>query len=134
MAHKIEWIEEPWIMRVTYIDRITIEDVNIIMKTCVDAVEKHPANFLVEMVNVRFHDASVFRSKALMTLVLHRNTKWFALVGVNGLLQTAAKTLLMRTRFKSFNTLDEAIAFLRQKAELEKAEEAALLAEPVKTI
>jgi hypothetical protein len=129
MAHKIEWIEEPWVMRVTYIDRITIEDVDVVMKTCVEAVDKHPANFLVEMVNVRFHESNIFRSKDLMKLVIHHNTQWFALVGVNGMLQMAARALLARTRFKSFNTPDEAIAFLCEKAQIQKAEEAAL---PVK--
>src|SRR4051812_48133537 len=109
MAHKIEWIEEPWVMRVTYIDRITTADVEVVMKTCVDAVEKHPANFLVEMVNVSFHESSIFRSKALMNLVIHRNTRWFALVGVNGMLQMAARALLARTRFKSFSTDEEAV-------------------------
>jgi hypothetical protein len=135
MAHKIEWIEEPWIMRVTYIDRITIQDVDLVMKTCVEAVDKHPANFIVEMINVRFHESNIFRSKDLMKLMIHHNTQWFALVGVNGMLQMAARALLARTRFKSFNTLDEAIAFLREKAELQKAEEAALLVkEAAKTI
>lgn len=135
MAHKIEWIEEPWIMRVTYIDRITIQDVDLVMKTCVEAVDKHPANFIVEMINVRFHESNIFRSKDLMKLMIHHNTQWFALVGVNGMLQMAARALLARTRFKSFNTLNEAIAFLREKAELQKAEEAALLVkEAAKTI
>jgi len=135
MAHKIEWIEEPWIMRVTYIDRITIQDVDVVMKTCVEAVDKHPANFIVEMINVRFHESNIFRSKDLMKLMIHHNTQWFALVGVNGMLQMAARALLARTRFKSFNTLDEAVAFLREKAELQKAEEAALLVkEAAKTI
>ena len=135
MAHKIEWIEEPWIMRVTYIDRITIQDVDLVMKTCVEAVDKHPANFIVEMINVRFHESNIFRSKDLMKLMIHHNTQWFALVGVNGMLQMAARALLARTRFKSFNTLDEAVAFLREKAELQKAEEAALLVkEAAKTI
>ena len=136
MAHKIEWIEEPWVMRVTYIDRITTADVEVVMKTCVDAVEKHPANFLVEMVNVSFHESSIFRSKALMNLVIHRNTRWFALVGVNGMLQMAARALLARTRFKSFSTDEEAVAFLLEKAQLQKMEEAALLTaeQPVKTV
>jgi len=135
MAHKIEWIEEPWVMRVTYTDRITIEDVDEVMKTCVEAVDKHPANFIVEMINVRFHESNIFRSKDLMKLMIHHNTQWFALVGVNGMLQMAARALLARTRFKSFNTLNEAIAFLREKAELQKAEEAALLVkEAAKTI
>ena len=87
------------------------------------------------MINVRFHESNIFRSKDLMKLMIHHNTQWFALVGVNGMLQMAARALLARTRFKSFNTLDEAIAFLREKAELQKAEEAALLVkEAAKTI
>jgi hypothetical protein len=44
------------------------------------------------------------------------------------MLQMAARALLARTRFKSFNTDEEAVAFLLEKARLQKMEEAALLA------
>jgi hypothetical protein len=128
MAHRIDWIEEPWIMRVTYTDnRMTAEDIETIMKVCIEAVEKHPANFLVDLSKVSFHESNLFRSKALINLFRHRNTKWFAFVGLTGMLHTAAKALMMRTQFKSFNNEQEAIAFLRQKAEEQKVEAAKLL-------
>ena len=126
MAHKIEWIEEPWIMRVTYIDRMTAEDVEAVMSVCVEAVDKHPANFLVDFSNISFHESNLFRSKALINLFRHRNTKWFAFLGLNGMMHTAAKALMMRTPFKSFTNEQEAIEFLKKKAEQQKAEAARL--------
>jgi hypothetical protein len=128
MAHKIEWIEEPWIMRVTYVDRMTAEDIEAVMTVCIEAVEKHPANFMVDLSNISFHESNLFRSKALINLFRHRNTKWFAFLGLTGVLHTAAKALMMRTPFKSFADEQEAIAFLRQKAEIQKAEAAKLSA------
>ena len=124
MAHKIEWIEEPWIMRVTYIDRMTAEDVETVMKVCIDAVDKHPANFLVDFSNISFHESNLFRSKSLIGLFRHRNTKWFAFLGLNGIMHTAAQALMMRTPFKSFNDEQEALAFLQKKAEQQKVEAA----------
>ncbi len=129
MAHKIEWIEEPWVLRVTYIDRMTAEDIEAVMTFCIAAVEKHPANFMVDLSQIKFHESNLFRSKALINLFRHRNTKWFAFLGLTGMLHTAAKALMMRTPFKSFTDEQEAIAFLLQKAEVQKAEAAKLVAQ-----
>ncbi|MBI1258379.1 MAG: hypothetical protein GC204_12985 [Chloroflexi bacterium] len=122
MAHKIEWIEEPWIMRVTYVDRMTAEDVEMVMKVCIEAVDKHPANFLVDFSNISFHESNLFRSKALINLFRHRNTRWFAFLGLTGIMHTAASALMMRTPFKSFTNEQEAVDFLRQKAETQKVQ------------
>ena len=124
MAQKIEWIEEPWIMRVTYLDRITADDIETVMKVCIEAVEKHPANFLVDVSTVSFHESSLFRSKTLIALFRHRNTRWFAFVGMNAMLRGAAQALMLRTPFKTFTNESEAVAFLHQKAEQQKAQAA----------
>ena len=126
MAHKIEWIEEPWLLRVTYIDRMTSEDIEAVMDFCIKTAEKHPLNFLVDLTTVRFQESSVYRSKSLINLLRHRGSRWFAFVGLNGVMAAAANALMTRTPWKSFpkDKDAEAVAFLKTKVEQQKAEAA----------
>jgi stage II sporulation SpoAA-like protein len=122
MEHKAEWIEEPWIMRVTWKGRLTVADTDTLMKICLDAADKHEVNFLVDFREVKFHDPKIFGSTSLMSLIRHRNSKWFAFLGLTGVLQMAAQVLMTRSPFKSFTDEQKAIEFLRAKTEIQKAE------------
>ena len=121
MAYEIEWIEKTWILRVTYRDKLTYDDVEAVMKECLTLVEEHPTNFLVDFTNIKAHDPNIFRSTALIRLFRHANTKWFAFTGLSGILQMAAQILMRFSSFKAFGDEKEAVAFLREKAEEQKA-------------
>ena len=128
MEHKAEWIEEPWVMRVTWKGRLTLEESNVIFKVCMDAAENHPVNFLVDFTEVKFTDPKIFRSTALISLIRHRNSRWFAFLGLTGVLQMAAQVLMTtRSPFKAFNDEQKAVDFLLSKAAVQKEEEAEMV-------
>lgn len=129
MEHKVEWIEEPWIMRVTWVGNLKVDDLEAVMKICMDAADKHQVNFLVDARQVKFHDPKIFRSTALISLIRHRNSKYFAFLGVTGVMQLATQVLMTRSPFKAFSEEQKAIEFLKAKTEVQKADEAEMVVE-----
>jgi hypothetical protein len=121
MAHEIEWIEEPWIMKVRYWERMTTDDIETVMKRCLEVADEHPINFWVDLSDLKFHDPRLFRSVALARLLRHHNTKWFAFTGLTGMLELSAKLLLRLASFRIFSDGEAAVAFLRDRAEEQKA-------------
>lgn len=123
MPAKSTWIEEPWIMKVTYTGKVTLQDIDSMMNICVAEADKHPINFIVDFSDADTPDPAIFRSAALRKLLGHDNRRWFAFVGLEGIYRMGAQLLMRFTSFKSFNTEEEAVTFLTEMVEHQKVSE-----------
>ena len=122
MAHRITWIDEPWIMQVTFEGRLTSEDIEAVMAVCLPQAEKHPINFLFDLTQTYTIEPGVMRSNSMRQLMTHRNTKWFAITGVKGLRGFGDQVFTRFTSFKICPTLDEAQTFLEEIVARQKAQ------------
>lgn len=121
MSTNTYWIDEPWLMGVDYHGVITNHDVDDVMSICIPAADKHPIAFLVDVSDAKKLDPSVLKSKSIMELVRHRNTRFFAMVGVNAVLRISVQFFMRFTAFRLFEDRDTAIQFLKEQIEKEKA-------------
>lgn len=122
MPYKLEWIEEPWLMRADYFGTITAEDAEAVMTTCLEAADKHPVNFLVNLTESNGFSPSVLKTASGIKLLRHPNTKWFAYVGIRGVFRMGTQIFMRFVPFKSFDTVEEAQAFLEEMVQHQKQE------------
>lgn len=125
MPYKLEWIEEPWLMRADYFGTITPDDVEGVMLACLELADKHPINFIVNLTESNGFSPSVLKNKSGLKLLRHPNTKWFAYVGITGVFRMGTQIFMRFVPFKAFDTVEAAQTFLEemivhQKLELEK--------------
>lgn len=121
MSTRTYWIDEPWIMGVEYHGVVTNQDVDEVMSICIPAADKHPIAFLVDVSNAQRLDPNVLKSKSIIELVRHHNTRFFALVGVNPIIRIAVQFFMRFSSFKLFDDKDAALQFLKEQIEREKA-------------
>ena len=121
MAHRITWIDEPWIVQVTFEGLLTSEDIEAVIEVCLPQAESHPINFLFDLTQAYAIEPGVMRSKSMRQLMTHPNSKWFAITGVEGLRGFGDQVFMRFTSFKIFPALDEARIFLRETVERQKS-------------
>jgi hypothetical protein len=123
MTYESYWVDEPWIYRVDYTDYLTLEVFDQAMVECLEIVNEHPTNFLCDFSQVEFYDGKAIRSQYIRKFLQHPNTKWFALVGMQGALMKFAIAVLGRfVAFKQFDDIASALEFLNTMAEHQKQE------------
>ena len=127
MGHKYEWVEEPWIMKVSYYGRLMHDDLESVMEHCLKVVDKHPANFLIDITEVDGFDPNTMKSKSIIVFTRHPNTKWFAVVGLEMSVIKLGIAILGRfASIKVFNNTEAGLTFLREMVEHQKQD----MAEP----
>lgn len=122
MPHVITWIEEPWLMQVDYSGVINNNDVDEVMAVCLEAADKNPINFIVNLTDSSGFHPSIVKTKLGMALLKHPNTRWFAYVGVRGIFRMGTQIFMRFVRFKMFDTVEEARTFLDKEIEHQKQE------------
>jgi len=130
MPHRMEWIEEPWLLQVDYIGTITEEDAEKVLQKCLEYAEKHPINFLVNLTESNGFSPSVVKTKTGMKVLRHPNVKWWGYVGIRGIFQMGTKIFMRFVPFKAFNTVEEARAFLLEMVQHQKDDAAKTAAQP----
>mgnify|MGYP001062515589 CR=1 FL=1 len=122
MPYDIKWIEEPWIMRVTYSGYVSTDDVNSVMEICVVEAEKHQINFLVEFADFEGIDMKVWRVNQVMALMRNPNVRWFTIIGMNPAIRMLSQLAMRFNMFKSFDTEEKALEFLYKMVDVQKQE------------
>lgn len=115
MPTKTYWIDEPIIMSADYEGKVTSDDLDSVMKTCLLAVENKKVHFVVDMSSNPSMPSNILKLASLSTLVTHPNAGWFAFVQPNMIVKFAMQ-VKHRGAFKIFDTRNEAIEFLREIA------------------
>ena len=126
MPYKITWIDEPWLMSVEYLGRVTYKDVEAVMKECIPQTEKHPTYYLIDISNTESFDPALLRSQSLMKLIRMNNAKLFAIVGVKGLFKFLVNHFRPFGQIKIFDHADEGRAFLEPAVAAAKQESSQL--------
>jgi hypothetical protein len=124
MAYKMEWIDEPWLLRVDYIGTITETDAEEVLQKCLEYADKHTINFLVNLSESNGFSPAVVKTKTGLKLLRHRNVKWWGYVGIKGIFQMGTKIFMRLVPFKAFNTVEEAQKFLEEMVVHQKQEAA----------
>jgi hypothetical protein len=123
MAYQIEWIEEPWLMRVNYVGKFSLVEFDAVLERCLEAVDKHPAYFLIDVSKVDKYVPDVLKSNLMMKFFRHPNTKVFAMTGVEGALMKFGLAVAGRfIAFKNFHDAETAIEHLRGYVDHHKQE------------
>lgn len=121
MATKTYWIEEPLIMAAEYDGHVTNADIDQVMAECVAAVDKQPCYFLVDTLKMASIQPSFLKVGSLLKFINHPNLRWLAMVIDYNPMIKFAMQVLVRKNASVFKTRDEALTFLRNRIEVDKA-------------
>lgn len=115
-----EWLEEPFILAMTYTGNVTVQEVEVAVDAAIHAADMHRIHFLVDVRKLGSMPGSVVRVSHARELLDHPNGGWFAIVGTNSFVKFFMQ-VFVRHRFKVVDTLEEGEAFLRERIRYEDA-------------
>ena len=117
------WLQEPSILGVDYVGAISVEDIEGVMASCIDAVAKQPTYFLIDTTQIGALPKTLLRLNSMIEFLKHPNTRWLVFVGLNNPVVRFAIQLMVHRNVKIMDSREAALAFLfaRVQAELTPA-------------
>jgi len=120
MPYKMQWVDEPWLLRVDYIGTISETDAEEVLQKCMEYADQHTVNFLVNLTESNGFRPAVVKTKTGLKLLRHHNVKWWGYVGIKGIFQMGTKIFMRFVPFKAFNSVEEAQTFLEDMVKHQK--------------
>ena len=124
MPVQVYWLDEPWITAIDLKEMVTADDMRQIIRICLPNLKSHATYFLIDMTEVTEVDTRIFELSTLSEWIYHPNGRWFVYVKPHRMFNAVMK-MRQRGNYKSFETREEAVAFLdsatqneRQRAKL----------------
>jgi hypothetical protein len=119
MPVQIYWLQEPMILSNDYVGDVDMNDSENVLRFSLDAVARHPLYVLVDMSQATSIHNNVLKMGSVVELINHPNTRWLAVVRPNVLAKFVLQ-VLVRHKAKVFDAREEAEAFLRDRATIER--------------
>ncbi|MEL6407895.1 MAG: hypothetical protein AAFV98_18260 [Chloroflexota bacterium] len=111
MSDKIEWIEKPNIVGITFTEQISINSLNHTMVDFLKIAQKGEVYIMLDFSQIRV-PAGLLSMPSLLQLINHANTRWMGVVKRESSSSVLTK-MLARDKVKMFRSSDDALGFLR---------------------
>jgi hypothetical protein len=118
MSGRAYWLQEPYMISADYEGQLTVEDFEVIMRFCLDALQKQMVYFVVDVSTTTSSPMNVALIPSVRALITHPNTGAFAWVGASRFVRVMVPTVIRKpSRF--FDNRAEAIAYLEKRREID---------------
>jgi hypothetical protein len=119
MPVQVYWLDEPWVTAIDLSGMVTTDDMREVIRTCLSNLKSHPVYFLIDMTAVEGIEPRIFELSSLSEWIYHPNGRWFVYVKPHRMFSAVMK-MRQRGNYKSFDTREEAKAFLQSSTQAER--------------
>ena len=119
MPVQVHWLDEPWITAIDLSGIVTTDDMRQVIQACLPNLKSHPLYFLIDMTAVTAVENAIFELSSLSQWIYHPNGRWFVYVKPHRLFNSVMK-MRQRGNYRSFDTREEAEAFLQSATQTER--------------